>query len=256
MKNSIFLVSFCLVFLLTSCPGGDTGGGSGVSLPPPIKLKIKIVNNSSSGVNFSLKRARIGADGLENIEQIFNEDSMRTFEHFKENYSITEVFEEYDIPMYWDDQHEKQDNWDRVKLEGTVLSGKTDTMVCYYNKRGYSISSVLLRLNFDSNEERVIAGWPKYYYSKLANVVKYGFFYSFVNYDKKIREFIDNGGSGAMFSIDSDDPSGEITGYKFLTVYSLRLTINSVDDIILEVVEDETGKTFEVIREPLPDDMS
>lgn len=255
MKFIFYFKLLFIVIILNSCLL-DNNSVSEDKAVPPIKLQITIDNKSDVSVGFSLKGVYIGADGLENIEQIFSDDSFWTFERFKESCNINGGIEEQNLSSCWDSQYKKQDNWDRVKLEGTVDSEGEDKIVCYYNESGHSLRSILLRLSFKNGEERILAGWPKYYYSKLENVAEYGFFYKFSNYDKKIREFRDNGGNGFMFSINTDDSSGEITGYNQLTVYSLKLTINSVDDIKLEVDKEETGKTFEVIRDELPEGMS
>ena len=108
-------------------------------------------------------------------------------------------------------------------------------------------NSLLVEINFANGEVCYLAGWPEYYNDviKLENVKKFGFAYD-VPIDKKIDSYVKNNPSQCN-EIFFFDESGNIGGEYLPTSYSMNITINSMDDIQLEISEltevepDKTG---------------
>ena len=98
-------------------------------------------------------------------------------------------------------------------------------------------NSLLVEIKFANGEVCYLAGWPEYYNDviKLENVKKFGFAYD-VPIDKKIDSYVKNNPSQCN-EIFFFDESGNIGGEYLPTSYSMNITINSVDDIQLEISE-------------------
>jgi hypothetical protein len=98
-------------------------------------------------------------------------------------------------------------------------------------------NSLLVEIKFANGEVCYLAGWPEYYNDviKLENVKKFGFAYD-VPIDKKIDSYVKNNPSQCN-EIFFFDESGNIGGEYLPTSYSMNITINSMDDIQLEISE-------------------
>lgn len=227
MKNYFKIIFVLILATLTfSCNNEEPNGIT--KNPSPVKFKINFMNNSDLSVDVTLKRVSIGDNVLENTSDIFK--SADEYHNYI-NYSTKEDFIEYEY------NYVPKPN---VKLE-MDNTGDIIHDILYTD----DFQSVLLRLTFGNKDERILAGWPKYYYSKLKNVVLYGFNYDSDNYDKKIWDYrINENNDYLCYSIDSDDNTGNVKGYSSGTIYSIKVTINSPDDIKMEVLP-ETGSKFE-----------
>jgi hypothetical protein len=202
---------------------------------PVIKLKVNFINNSDLTFDYSINNVEIGVTGLDNTPDIFR--NYEEYLNFKNRYSINEDFKETPVII------SGEGRFDDVNYKGIVLVDSSDDLIYYEDNMLRPLSSISVKIKFSNNIEKILAGWPKYYYSKLSNVVKYGFCYNFVNFDKKIWDYWTGTEPYITFSIDSDDSNGNIRGYLKNTLYSLRVTINSPDNIIFEVLP-ETGESF------------
>lgn len=142
-----------------------------------LKFKVNIVNNSDLPVDFVLKKVLIGGNVLENTEDIFLSNAI--YEYIKN--SEPKGFKE-NIPISID----YFGKYDDAKIHGTIIKDNSDVLIFYdyLGESGGGVETLLLRLNFSGSNEKILAGWPKYYYSKLPNVSLYGFSYCFYN-DKK-----------------------------------------------------------------------
>ncbi|HOV15821.1 MAG TPA: hypothetical protein PK771_16145, partial [Spirochaetota bacterium] len=114
----------------------------------------------------------------------------------------------------------------------------------YYSRDSFrrDVKSFQLVLNFSNGQKKIIAGWPKHYYSKISNVVYYGFAYEY-DYDKKAGyhdPWASDRSSDSKFCFFRQDASGDIVPIGSNTIYSLKVTINNIDDIKIEVLP-ETG---------------
>jgi|GEM_PF-1029880 len=239
-KKIIATILCFIMILLLSCPINQNETEENDQIPPLMKFRMLLINNSDMTVDFELKEVRIGAAALENTTDIFksNDDYL----NYLNNYSIKENFSEYDPGIGYDPvMFDISGRYDDAKAKGTISKDNSDDLV-YYKYPTYGDESNLIRLVFSNTEERILAGWPKYYYSKLSNVVKYGFCYNLDNFDKKLWDFrLDQRVTFICYSINTDDPSGDITGYSEGKIYSLKVTINGPDDIQMEVLP-ETGE--------------
>lgn len=245
-KNLSKLCFLLLIFILFGCPSDEVKGG--MPLPAHLKVIVEIENKTDFQIDYSLKEVRLGASAFEDkIDEIFIDQEH--FDRFKNEYSIdVEYLEEYPFKIDMGGLYED------AKTEGSIDGDNSDKLV-YYFYQHHHFKSFLIRFNFvdkagSENQERILAGWPKYYYSKLDNVFEYGFAYNFMNFDKKIKEAEDlRSVTALLYSIDSDDSEGALRFYERFKIYSLKVTINSLDDISVEVMPD-TGSEFDAVKGP------
>ncbi|HPY86778.1 MAG TPA: hypothetical protein PLG34_02210 [Spirochaetota bacterium] len=236
MKNILLCFLSFLILIIFSCPVNNDNEENVAQKHVFIKLKFNLVNNTDMTVDYILNDVEIGYKGLENTTDIFvnNEEYLRYVSQ-----SIDEEFKETPVVDFYQSYY---DNFNDGNYQGSVIPDSSDDLIYYQNNIIRNPSSVLIRIKFSNEQEKILAGWPKYYYSKLTNVSYYGFAY-FFSFDKKIRNYWTENKPCMMFSIDSDLPSGKIQGYLKNTLYSVRVTINSPDNIIFEVLP-ETGESF------------
>ncbi|HOF01217.1 MAG TPA: hypothetical protein PK385_01095 [Spirochaetota bacterium] len=235
----LFLISIISIMISFSCLNNvDADPNSGIPMPKYLKFKVNIVNNSDLTVDYVLKEVLIGVNVLENTADIFlSQDIYESYKNFDpKDFVETDADKGNAFSVF-------SYKYGDIKIRGNIKKENSDTLIFYDPLEYRGVETLLIRLLFNGSNEKILAGWPKYYYSKLSNVSLYGFSYRFGN-DKKIENHQNlTGNYGVRYSTNSDDSSGDITAYLNKTIYSLKVTINSPDDIQMEVLP-ETGESF------------
>ncbi len=223
-KSTKIIYPFILVLLsMIGCPDTDPGG---LIIESNAILMIDIENNSNESITYTSEVITLGSESLEENRNIIFESD--------EEYQVYlshSLVEESDFNLEQDDE---------IVVEG---NGEKSLKVPLY-ALSHDPESILIELDFGDDKVKYLAGWPKYYHElEDKDVVKYGFFYNFVNHDKKRWDRIDTDpdfSSNGFQSIDSDYDSGELTGYKHKSRVGLTITVNSIDDIQVELEQLES----------------
>ena len=246
-KNVLSLLPFIIfLFGVISCeePEDVVGSGEG-DASIYFQFQVNIENNTDSQIDVKVMSIMFGkTDYNENIyidEKSYNE---HFFSNVRPQYSsyaemlLSTGWKEYisGSNIYVDNDVTADTNqYINEKINAKNKSEKMDFRIY-----GSWKESMLIEIKFANGEVCYLAGWPEYYNDviKLENVKKFGFAYD-VPIDKKIDSYIKNGQSKykELFFFDEQ---GNIDGeyiYGSCFYYPMNITINSVDDIQLEISE-------------------
>jgi hypothetical protein len=208
-------------------------------------LQVNIENNTDSQIDVKVMSVMFGkTDYNENIyidEKSYNE---HFFSNVRPQYSsyaemlLSTGWKEYisGSNIYVDNDVTADTN----QYINEKINAKNKSEKMNFRIYGSWKESMLIEIKFANGEVCYLAGWPEYYNDviKLENVKKFGFAYD-VPIDKKIDSYIKNGQSKykELFFFDEQ---GNIDGeyiYGSCFYYPMNITINSVDDIQLEISE-------------------
>jgi hypothetical protein len=232
----IFIGMFVVLLSFFSCfPEIETDGAQ--LLPPYTRFAMDIVNNSGMNAYYNFKAVSIGYQLIENSSDVFESDELYLSLKDKEikdgdTVNIDKVMDFSNYLMYYDRYFTDMISFNILNKGDVYFDIKQKELNVDVFDR--DVKAINLNLEFEGGEKRVIAGYPESYYSKLDNVVHYGIFYKF-DYDKR----------GDGVSPNYIDPiTKEITPIPWYTWYSIKITINSPDDIKVEVLP-ETGSRLQ-----------
>jgi hypothetical protein len=246
-KNVLGLLPFIIfLFGVISCeePEDVVGSGEG-DAPIYFQFQVNIENNTDSQIDVKVMSVMFGkTDYNENIyidEKSYNE---HFFSNVRPQYSsyaemlLSTGWKEYisGSNIYVDNDVTADTN----QYINEKINAKNKSEKMNFRIYGSWKESMLIEIKFANGEVCYLAGWPEYYNDviKLENVKKFGFAYD-VPIDKKIDSYIKNGQSKykELFFFDEQ---GNIDGeyiYGSCFYYPMNITINSVDDIQLEISE-------------------
>jgi hypothetical protein len=246
-KNVLSLLPFIIfLFGAISCEEPEEVTCTG-DVCPPINFQVNIENNTDSQIDIKVIPVMFGkTDYNENIHIYENEEEYN--KHFIDmippSYSsYTEMLESTGCKEYISGSNIYVDNdvtADTNQYINEKINAKNKSEKMNFRIYGSWKESMLIEIKFANGEVCYLAGWPEYYNDviKLENVKKFGFAYD-VPIDKKIDSYIKNGQSKykELFFFDEQ---GNIDGeyiYGSCFYYPMNITINSVDDIQLEISE-------------------
>ena len=263
-KNVLSLLSFIIfLFGVISCEEPEEVTCTDDACPL-INFQINIENNTDSQIDVKIMSVMFGkTDYNENIHIHKNEDEYNEYftdivppsdsnytgmlevMGYKEYISGSNIYVDNDVTtdtkQFIDEEIKINDKHEKIDFH------------VYDN----SAESILVEIKFANGEVCYLAGWPEYYNDviKLENVKKFGFFYD-LWIDKKVSLYCKDENNRNFQSYFFDE-SGNIEGGYLSTssasylintsYYPMNITINSVDDIQLEISEltevepDETG---------------
>jgi hypothetical protein len=246
-KNVLSLLPFIIfLFGVISCeePEDVVGSGEG-DAPIYFQFQVNIENNTDSQIDVKVMSVMFGkTDYNENIyidEKSYNE---HFFSNVRPQYSsyaemlLSTGWKEYisGSNIYVDNDVTADTN----QYINEKINAKNKSEKMNFRIYGSWKESMLIEIKFANGEVCYLAGWPEYYNDviKLENVKKFGFAYD-VPIDKKIDSYIKNGQSKykELFFFDEQ---GNIDGeyiYGSCFYYPMNITINSMDDIQLEISE-------------------
>ena len=244
-KNILSLLPF-IVFLfgVISCEEPEEVTSSG-DVCPPINFQVNIENNTDSQIDIKVIPVMFGKTD-------YNEDI-----HIHENEEeYNEYFTRIVPPSYSSYTEMLFSTGCKEYISGSniyVDSDITTDVNLYINKEikpnnksemidfhvyDTSTESVLVEIKFAGGNICYLAGWPKYYNDviKLENVKKFGFFYNLC-IDKKVSLYRENKINEDIQSYFFDESENITGGYLAIApwYYPMNITINSVDDIQLEI---------------------
>ena len=248
-KNVLSLLPFIIfLFGVISCeePEDVVGSGEG-DAPIYFQFQVNIENNTDSQIDVKVMSVMFGkTDYNENIHIHENEDEYN--EYFTDivppsDSNYTGMLEVMGYKEYISGSNIYVDNdvtADTNQYINEKINAKNKSEKMNFRIYGSWKESMLIEIKFANGEVCYLAGWPEYYNDviKLENVKKFGFAYD-VPIDKKIDSYIKNGQSKykELFFFDEQ---GNIDGeyiYGSCFYYPMNITINSVDDIQLEISE-------------------
>ena len=246
-KNVLSLLPFIIfLFGVISCEEPEDAVGSGEGdASIYFQFQVNIENNTDSQIDVKIMSVMFGkTDYNENIyidEKSYNE---YFFSNVRPQYSsyaemlLSTGWKEYisGSNIYVDNDVTADTN----QYINEKINAKNKSEKMNFRIYGSWKESMLIEIKFANGEVCYLAGWPEYYNDviKLENVKKFGFAYD-VPIDKKIDSYIKNGQSKykELFFFDEQ---GNIDGeyiYGSYFYYPMNITINSVDDIQLEIGE-------------------
>lgn len=226
MKKKILSLLPFIIFLfgVISCEEPEEVTDTN-NIRPSINFQFNIKNNIDTEINIRLMKVIFGlSEYNENIyvdEESYNKHINNRNERLQQS--------------GWEKKYPESDIYVRDKdiIDKTMKGNTCEEMDFFLT----TANSLLVEIKFANGEVCYLAGWPEYYNDviKLENVKKFGFAYD-VPIDKKIDSYVKNNPSQCN-EIFFFDESGNIGGEYLPTSYSMNITINSVDDIQLEISE-------------------
>ena len=257
-KNFLSLLPFIIFLFGVFCfeEPGDVVGAGGGDASIYFQFQVNIENNTDSQIDIKVMSVMFGkTDYNEDIHIYENEEKYNDYfsSRVSPSYSsYTEMLESTGYKEYISGSNIYVDNdvtADTNQYINEKINAKNKSEKMNFRIYGSWKESMLIEIKFANGEVCYLAGWPEYYNDviKLENVKKFGFAYD-VPIDKKIDSYIKNGQSKykELFFFDEQ---GNIDGeyiYGLGFYYPMNITINSVDDIRLEISEkkvevDENG---------------
>ena len=224
-KNVLSLLPFIIfLFGVISCEEPEEVTDTN-DIRPYINFQFNIKNNIDTEVNVRLMKVIFGLSEFnENIyvdEESYNKHINNRNERLQQS--------------GWEKKYPESDIYVRDKdiIDKAIKSSTCEEIDFFLT----TANSLLVEIKFANGEVCYLAGWPEYYNDviKLENVKKFGFAYD-VPIDKKIDSYVKNNPSQCN-EIFFFDESGNIGGEYLPTSYSMNITINSMDDIQLEIGE-------------------
>ena len=224
-KNVLSLLPFIIfLFGVISCEEPEEVTDTN-DIRPSINFQFNIKNNIDTEINVRLMKVIFGlSEYNENIyvdEESYNKHINNRNERLQQS--------------GWEKKYPESDIYVRDKdiIDKAIKSSTCEEIDFFLT----TANSLLVEIKFANGEVCYLAGWPEYYNDviKLENVKKFGFAYD-VPIDKKIDSYVKNNPSQCN-EIFFFDESGNIGGEYLPTSYSMNITINSVDDIQLEISE-------------------
>lgn len=253
-KNILSLLPFIIfLFGVISCeePEDVVGSGEG-DAPIYFQFQVNIENNTDSQIDVKVMSVMFGkTDYNENIyidEKSYNE---YFFSNVRPQYSsyaemlLSTGWKEYisGSNIYVDNDVTADTN----QYINEKINAKNKSEKMNFRIYGSWKESMLIEIKFANGEVCYLAGWPEYYNDviKLENVKKFGFFYD-LWIDKKVSLYCKDENNRNFQSYFFDE-SGNIEGGYLSTssasylintsYYPMNITINSMDDIQLEISE-------------------
>ncbi len=269
MKRFILILIPLVIISFINCP--DTTEDA----PLPSRydyfvIDFELINNTDQDVSYDILCVKKSPMLIENTTDIFHPKYYSGLSDFNRLYLTedTEGIEQGVIDYYYIhklkfDEYLSGDSKFHSDLKNRSLNSKytgvvsentrfIDSLLYWFGfdtlEADWELTSGMIKLNI-GGVERNIVGWPEKYYSQTPNVVKYGLFYRFSLDDNYYEEY---GRDNLLYiGTDSDlkflmDLTGD-TPYMYkgnlrgsLTV-KIKITINSADDISVEVTPIEGG---------------
>ena len=256
-KNVLSLLPFIIfLFGVISCEEPEEVTCTG-DVCPPINFQVNIENNTDSQIDIKIIPVMFGkTDYNENIHIYENEEEYN--KHFIDmippSYSsYTEMLESTGCKEYISGSNIYFDNdvtTDTKQFIDEEIKINDKHEKIDFHVYDNSAESILVEIKFANGEVCYLAGWPEYYNDviKLENVKKFGFFYN-LSCDKKVSLYRENKINEDIQSYFFDESENIAGGYLAISpwYYPMNITINSVDDIQLEIGKltecepDETG---------------
>lgn len=224
-KNVLSLLPFIIfLFGIISCEEPEEVTDTN-DIRPYINFQFNIENNIDTEVNVRLMKVIFGLSE-------FNENIYVDEESYNKHINNRDKMLQQ---SGWEKKYPENDIYVRDKdiIDKTMKGNTCEEMDFFLT----TANSLLVEIKFANGEVCYLAGWPEYYNDviKLENVKKFGFAYD-VPIDKKIDSYVKNNPSQCN-EIFFFDESGNIGGEYLPTSYSMNITINSMDDIQLEIGE-------------------
>ena len=224
-KNVLSLLPFIIfLFGVISCEEPEEVTDTN-DIRPYINFQFNIKNNIDTEVNVRLMKVIFGLSE-------FNENIYVDEESYNKHINNRDKMLQQ---SGWEKKYPENDIYIRDKdiIDKTMKGNTCEEMDFFLT----TANSLLVEIKFANGEVCYLAGWPEYYNDviKLENVKKFGFAYD-VPIDKKIDSYVKNNPSQCN-EIFFFDESGNIGGEYLPTSYSMNITINSMDDIQLEIGE-------------------
>ena len=244
-KNILSLLPFIIfLFGVISCEEPEEVTCTG-DVCPPINFQVNIENNTDSQIDIKVIPVMFGktdynkdiheSESEEEYNECFTDivpPSDSSYTGMLESMGYKEYISGSNI-YFNNDVTTDTNQYINERINAKNKCEKKDFQI-------YEIShdSVLIEVEFADGNICYLAGWPHYYNEviKLENIKKFGFFYN-LWIDKKVSLYRKNKINEDVRSYFFDESENIAGGYlaAYSWYYPMNITINSVDDIQLEI---------------------